>query len=174
MHNTLFILADIQFILGIIGYSEYEDRIKIAHWIYGDIEDDPRSEIRETNFSLENNPDFSEKIVNKMKEEGSIEFKCFGIWIFTKADPDPYPSVPHGHYKDQNKSWPKLNPYTGKVFNEKDQEDKSLRLTKEQLKILWSDEKFKSFCREMIVWYLEEFPLYDFPVRIPLRFPKYR
>lgn len=79
--------------------------------------------------------------------------------------------MPHGHYQHQNVKWPKLNPYTGRVFSSKHQEDNSQRLSKKDMTIIWSDESFKSFCREMIVWYQEQFPYHEFPVRRPLRFP---
>ena len=104
-------------------------------------------------------------------EENNLEFLCLGVWVFTKADRDSYPSIPHGHYQNQNRSWPKLNPYTGRVFSAKHQEDKSQRLSKKDMKTIWSDESFKSFCREMIIWYQEQFPYYEFPVHRPMRMP---
>jgi hypothetical protein len=103
-----------------------------------------------------------------------IEF-LFQGWVFTKADPDPYPSTPHGHWKNQNQKWPKLNPYSGRAFLTKHQEDVGKRLSKVQMKLLWSDEKFKDFCRAHIVWYRESFPFHDFgrSNKLLLKFPKW-
>ncbi|WP_216712728.1 hypothetical protein [Pseudoalteromonas sp. TB64] len=113
------------------------------------------------------------KVDGSNDNENWLEFLCLGIWVFTKADPDSYPSVPHGHFKNQNNKWPKLNPYTGRIFSAKHQEDKKQLLSKKQMRKIWSDEKFKSFCREMIIWYQEKFSYYEFPVRRPLRMPRW-
>jgi len=93
-----------------------------------------------------------------------IEFICLSTWVFTKADPDPFPSVPHGHFKKQNNKWPKLNPYTGRVFMAKHQEDKTRRLSKDEMRKIWRDREFREFCIEMIRWYRNQFPHYLFPI----------
>lgn len=54
-----------------------------------------------------------------MENQDWLEFVAFGHWYFTKSDPDPYPSTPHGHFQSANNPWPKLNPYTGRVFDAK-------------------------------------------------------
>ncbi|MCZ2722647.1 hypothetical protein O1D97_13770 [Marinomonas sp. 15G1-11] len=185
MQNTLITLAQFHYELGYIGHDEYRERVDVALWLSGEIDDeDPRSEHQEE--ELDNNrercdtmndafvvkSDSGEKFPTG-NEDNWLKFLCLNIWVFTKADPDSYPSVPHGHYKSQNKAWPKLNPYTGRVFSSKHQEDKSLRLSQKEMKLIWNDEKFKSFCREMIVWYQEQFPYYGFHVRHTLRFPRW-
>jgi hypothetical protein len=63
-------------------------------------------------------------------------------WVFTAGDPDCYPSVPHEHFQKKTNSWPKLNPYTGRVFSAPHEEDKARRLTKEEMQILWIVEIF--------------------------------
>ncbi|MCD6115408.1 hypothetical protein J7K93_00190 [bacterium] len=189
MKNTLIILAELHYEFGLIGYDEFNERIKVALWLNDEVEcpvTDPRDQyeedvVRKNNETTENE-ELSDSVVstidggetNNIKNEDNwLEFLCLGIWVFTKADPDSYPSIPHGHYKSQTRQWPKLNPYTGRVFATKHQEDKAQRLTKKQMKIIWTDEKFKSFCRGMIVWYQEQFPYYEFSVRRPLRMPRW-
>lgn len=46
----------------------------------------------------------TEAIVNKFGNK----------WEFHLSDPDPWPSVPHGHDNEKGK---KLNPFTGEIFN---------------------------------------------------------
>lgn len=186
MRNTLITLAEIHHDFGFIGFDEFNERIHISLWLSDELKeytDDPRVDSEdsllsdEINESEENDLNNSvlakitDNTTQKQNNENWLEFLCLGLWVFTKSDPDSYPSVPHGHFKSQNNKWPKLNPYTGRVFTSKHQEDRQQRLTKEQMKTIWSDEKFKSFCREMIIWYQEKFPYYDFPVRRPYRMP---
>ena len=184
MRNTLISLAHIHYEIGVIDYNELNERIGVALWLADEQEEfvkDPRSDSEENSLPNETGEYENEPVITTIKEsknkssrndENWLEFLCLGLWVFTKSDPDSYPSVPHGHFKNQNKKWPKLNPYTGRVFASKHQEDKKQRLSKKQMRNIWSDEKFKSFCREMIVWYQEQFPYYEFPVRRPLRMPR--
>ena len=184
MRNTLITLAEIHYALGFIGYDELNERIGVALWLSDEAEDhvnDPRNDSEDDSPPNEKY-EYNDSVIVKTgdcranqqeKDDNWIEFLCLGLWVFTKSDPDLYPSVPHGHFKSQNRKWPKLNPYTGRVFKSKHQEDKTNRLTKKQMKIIWSDEKFKSFCREMIIWYQEQFSYYEFPVRRPLRMPRW-
>lgn len=71
-------------------------------------------------------------------------------WVFTMADPDPIPSIPHGHYKDKDRPAPKLNPYIGKAFKINGDEEKKLRLTKKEMVILWDAPAFQEFCTEKL------------------------
>src|SRR5690554_6824384 len=187
MRNFLINMAEIHHQLGLISHDECWERIEVALWLSDDAEvnSDPRGRLGEgVNPEDEPHEDFdeSDSMVSKIREgsgnsnrndENWMEFLCLGIWVFTKSDPDSYPSVPHGHYKNQNNKWPKLNPYTGRVFKAKHQEDRSSRLSKKQMKIIWRDEKFKSFCREMVVWYQEQYPYFEFSVHRPLRMPRW-
>jgi hypothetical protein len=189
MFYTLVTLAEIHYWLGIIDFNEFNERIGVALWLadeHPDHVNDPRLDSdNEVSRKTDENEEYSnlkEPVKASINEnntktnkndENWLEFLCLGIWVFTKADPDSYPSVPHGHFKSQNTKWPKLNPFTGRVFAAKNQEENNKKLSKRQMKLIWNDEKFKSFCREMIVWYMEKFPHYEFPVRTPLRFPKW-
>lgn len=188
MHRTLINLAEIHYDFGLIGHDEYRERIRVALWLadaQSGSEFDPRTdsdeEIPENNEYESEHNDKQGTVITRTDggqptqkdNDNWIELVCFGTWVFTKADPDSYPSVPHGHYKNQNAKWPKLNPYTGRAFSSKHQEDTSRRLSKKQMKEIWIDPSFKSFCREMIVWYREKFPYYEFPVHRPLRMPRW-
>jgi len=189
MRNTLITLAEIHYEFGLIGHDELRERIRVALWLADEIVGrtaDPRTGSEEeasarADHELQQGDEHvaatsrssSSSKYSKDDDKNWIEFICLGTWVFTKADPDPYPSVPHGHYRNQNTKWPKLNPYTGRVFSSKHQEDANKRLSKKQMKEIWSDESFKSFCREMIIWYRETYPYYEFPVSRVLRMPKY-
>jgi hypothetical protein len=185
MENTLITLAEFHYELGYIGYDEFHERVQVALWL-ADRGDgvDPRFDSEEESYPSddENDGDPSESVIcprsssekNSDEDEDNLfQFICLGIWVFTKSDQDSYPSIPHGHYQDQNRPWPKLNPYTGRVFSSKHQEEKTKRLSKKAMRNIWQDESFKSFCREMIVWYKEQFPYYEFSVHRPLRMPRW-
>lgn len=184
MQNTLIKLAEIHYEFGTINHDEFNERVRVALWLADELDDsaiDPRASTEEDSVINENNNTNGSVIAIihdsndtlDKNDENWIEFLCLGVWVFTKSDLDSYPSIPHGHSRSQNKKWPKLNPYTGRVFVSKYQEDEKQRLSKIQMRNIWSDEKFKSFCREMIVWYQEKFPYYEFPVRRPLRMPRW-
>ena len=186
MSDMLLTLAHFHYRLGYIGVDEYRERCRVALWLAeeGDRRGDPRTDASEDDLSYEQEREEfeGEPVVvqtssgassGKKDEPLIIGFVCLGAWIFTKSDPDSYPSVPHGHYRNQNRRWPKLNPYTGRVFAAKHQEDKPKRLSKREMKKIWGDESFRSFCREMIVWYQEVHPDFDFPVLHPLRLPRW-
>lgn len=187
MRNFLINMAEFHHELGMISHDEFKERVHVALWLSDHTEDspDPREGSVEDDVpeggkheGVDENSLVTSKINDGKGGSGSndenwMEFLCLGVWVFTKSDPDSYPSVPHGHYRDQNNKWPKLNPYTGRVFKAKHQEDTSSRLSKKQMRAIWQDEKFKSFCREMVVWYQEQYPYFEFPVRRSLRMPRW-
>ncbi|MDH4394624.1 MAG: hypothetical protein QE278_02990 [Limnobacter sp.] len=187
MRTFLINMAEVHHQLGLISHDEFWERREVALWLSEDneVRSDPRVILGEDAKLVEDsNEDFGENasVISKISngkggpsenDENWIEFLCLGVWVFTKSDPDSYPSVPHGHHNSQNKKWPKLNPYTGRVFKAKHQEDISNRLSKKQMKMIWQDEKFKSFCREMVVWYQEQYPYFEFSIRRPLCMPRW-
>lgn len=188
--NTLTTLASLHYEHGFIDRSEFEERLQVAYWLCDDAEDcnvDPRrsyDEDAEPNQSqAKDEHDFSDSLIVNMKNDNSksekedehwLHLLFLKTWVFTKSDPDSYPSIPHGHFQNKNKQWPKLNPYTGRVFSGKHKEDTHSRLDKDQLNTLWNDHRFRSFCRDMLVWYIEKFPYYEFPMLDPLRLPRRR
>ncbi|MFQ5674772.1 MAG: hypothetical protein ACE5G1_02660 [bacterium] len=174
MQRTLITLAELSYHLGLIGIDELHERIEVAFWLAddGNKKPDPRATDSEE-VDEEGSPSASEiisTINDKPDQKDWIKFLFDGKWVFTKSDPDSYPSVPHGHLKKPNQSWPKLNPYTGRAYRAKHQEDCSLRLSRLLMKKLWTDQKFRSFCRDFILWCMEEYPYYKFPVANPLPF----
>jgi hypothetical protein len=96
-------------------------------------------------------------------------------WHFTLGDADCVPSVPHGHENAKTQSWPKLNPYTGRVFIDVQQEDFSKRLDRSEMQTLWRDENFVERCRRQVIWYANSFPAYPFANarRGRLHFPRW-
>ncbi|MGL4668860.1 MAG: hypothetical protein ACRCWR_13140, partial [Saezia sp.] len=72
------------------------------------------------------------------------------------------------------KPWPKLNPYTGRVFLHMHYEDAASRLTKSEMRKVWNDKDFIEHCRKQILWYSSTLPDYKFPDarRGKLCFPK--
>ena len=163
--RTLLTLANIHYEMGLISYSEFSERNGVALWLSDELPEDvidPRPDDEEESLGTEEvniDTDGVEIAIasfengTKKLDDGDekwLELTCLNTWVFTKSDPDSYPSVPHGHYQSQNNKWPKLNPYSGRVFIGRNQEDKSKMLKKKELQRLWSSEKLKTFCREMI------------------------
>lgn len=90
-------------------------------------------------------------------------------WRFHQYDPDWFPSVPHGHYQGQKQ--PKLDPYRGYIFNYSSQLNREPR---KKIIALWNDNKFRSFARAAISWYMQQYPKHRWRVRNPLRIPRRR
>jgi hypothetical protein len=178
--NILAFLAKASFQVGLIGIDEYDERLRVAQWLYDKHGhwSDPRLPVgledrrEEQEFDTASGRDDGGGVRSPVSDPVEIEFYYQG-WIFTKADPDPYPSTPHGHWRSQNQKWPKLDPYRGRVFQAKHQEDVTRRLSKKEMKKLWNDGRFCDFCRDHIRWYMEQYPHHAFRVRDPFRFPRW-
>ena len=180
--RTLLFLAEASFQLGLIGIDEYIERCEVAWWL-GDegALGDPR-EPRDAGEGHEHVEAHRPHVATDSSQTGTgtrvdepdwLRFLFRNTWLFTRSDPDPYPSTPHGHLQSANRAWPKLNPYTGRAFKAKHQEEVSLRLGKTEMKNLWQDEAFRNFCRSYVLWYMEQFPYHRFSVAYPLRFPRW-
>lgn len=177
---TMTILAEIHFTHGLIGIDEFQERIAVAEWLHkkNDSMTDPRFPEIETNIESspeEGTGDSSDESQAKSSDP-YLYFTTIGLsktWVFNASDPDLYPSVPHGHLNLKTRSWPKLNPYIGRAFKAKHQEETKLRLSKKEMRDLWLNNDFRVFCRNHIVWYMATFPSYSLPVARPLRFPKW-
>lgn len=111
-------------------------------------------------------------------DDGKPELLCFfpgpqtglGQWEFRPQDADPYPSVPHGHWRAQPR--PKLDPYQGWVY---DLKSPIRREPKKKIIALWNDSKFRRLARKAIKFHLEHFPCHgDWRVKNPLRLPRPR
>ena len=90
-------------------------------------------------------------------------------WQFHQADPDFFPSIPHGHWRSDNRR--KLHAYRGWTYREDRQIDREPRW---KIIALWNDDKFRSFASAAIQYYLVTFPGYVWPVLHPLRLPRRR
>src|SRR5260370_41009745 len=90
-------------------------------------------------------------------------------WRFYQADPDPFPSVPHGHWHSDQRR--KLHAYRGWVYQEDRQIDREPRW---KIIALWNDEKFRSFASAAIQYYWVTFPWHRWPVPDPRRLPRRR
>lgn len=190
MHHYILLLSDLSYQLGLIGIAEYEERREVAYWLFWDGEGkpDPRGSRHEEPVSPHENDQRRESEgVRGQEVSGSAkatvkdpsdrwpQFLAFKTWIFTLGDPDCYPSVPHGHLHQKTKEWPKLNPYTGRIFATAHAEDHSRRLTKAEMRILWNDKDFVEHCRKQVLWYSDFAPDFAFTrARFgKLHFPKW-
>jgi len=190
MHHYIILLSDLSYQLGLIGMAEYEERREVAHWLSVDEQGQP--DPRRNRHEEQERPHKSDEVpesegaqpqggsgsANSTEEDPTDlwpRFLAFNKWMFTVGDRDCYPSVPHGHLRRKTNEWPKLNPYTGRVFSAVHAEDVASRLTKAEMKILWNDSDFVELCRKQVLWYSDFAPAYGFPnARFgKLRFPRW-
>ena len=147
MSQYIKLLSDLSFMTGLIGYSEYCERHEIAVWL-----EDSSGSVSDPRISgcggeeLPRESGDSESIVDNDRVSGTnksesdmppwFELLMMNQWMFTIGDVDCYPSVPHGHFKAKTREWPKLNPYTGRVFSDMHKEDVGKRLSKKDMRTL--------------------------------------
>ncbi len=182
MSRIIHLLNDLSYEAGIIGIVELHERNQIASWVFSHDhspvhesvdprgapehgpEEGPQIEEREVFRPLGKDGSGSVASDNERaaKEPRVLQFLALKRWYFTLGDADCAPSVPHGHECAKTQKWPKLNPYTGKVFTAIHQEDTSRRLSRQEMQILWRDDGFVDHCREQVAWYADRFPRYRF------------
>jgi hypothetical protein len=169
-------ISDCECWCGSIGIADLIERHEVLSWLAD--ESNGAHDPRNTESSVDENTDNGEQwasdvdgqIREKRQADGEppiIEFMPLGLsqsWFFTLGDPDNYPSVPHGHLQNQNRPWPKLNPYTGRAFNAKDSEDVRLRLRRKDMVVLWNSQDFRDHALKQIAHYQVTFPHHRFPV----------
>jgi hypothetical protein len=90
-------------------------------------------------------------------------------WQFHQADPDFFPSIPHGHWRSDHRR--KFHAYRGWIYQEDKQSGREPRW---KIIALWNDEKFRSFASVAIRYYLVTYPRYVWPVLHPLKLPRRR
>lgn len=90
-------------------------------------------------------------------------------WEFHKGDPDPHPSIPHGHKTHDERR--KLDAYLGYTFVGTTQDG---RIPKSEIIKLWNDNKFRRFADEALKHFITTNPIYKFRVSNPHRLPKKR
>ncbi len=90
-------------------------------------------------------------------------------WEFHKGDPDPQPSVPHGHrYRN---GLQKLDPYLGYIYLKGAQIE---RIPRNLVIKLWNLKKFRDFALDAIEHYSQQNPHWRWRVSHPKRLPKLR
>ena len=90
-------------------------------------------------------------------------------WEFHKGDPDPQPSVPHGHRYKKNAQ--KLDPYLGYIYSKGVQIN---RVPRKPIIKLWNLKKFREFALEAIEHYSRQNSHWRWRVAHPTRLPKSR
>jgi hypothetical protein len=171
---------------GLISIPEFHQRVSVLAWLVEETDQDPRDPdfpSADEPTPVDTPPDGAGPGEGGAPAAGGgrrpppVHFLTRGLrkkWVFTIGDPDPHPSIPHGHFEDQNRPWPKLDPYRGHVFARMQIEDVSMRLTRDELIALWNDDKFRKHCHDQLEWFIERNPDWRFRVRNPLRLPRRR
>lgn len=91
-------------------------------------------------------------------------------WEFIKGDPDPLPSVPHGH--DEGRPFPKLDPYLGWIHASTKQTNG--RLSQDDTRALWNHDGFRDFASAALIHFARENPKFVWRVPYPLHLPRRR
>lgn len=166
------------------------ERVDVAEWLadtdnilpdprgFAENREEPRAQIARNRDQAGTSNEEKDDLQSEGKrrdDPGWMRLVVLNKWHFTLGDVDCVPSVPHGHENSKTQSWPKLNPYTGRVFNDIQQEDVSKRLDRSEMETLWRDENFVERCRRQVIWYANAFPTYSFPNarRGRLHFPRW-
>lgn len=171
MYRDLLAWSELSYKIGLIGLAELKERTEVAEWLL-----DPGHSVRDPRLGRNEEPSVQElndcsppdstPLTDGVKKDDPadrwLHLVMLSKWVFTVGDADCYPSVPHGHLQKKTNSWPKLNPYTGRVFSELHEEDKARRLTRSEMQKLWNDVRFLDLCHKQISWYSEFAPNYKF------------
>jgi hypothetical protein len=90
------------------------------------------------------------------------------VWEFHQYDRDYFPSIPHGDHTSLKR---KLDAYRGWIYERADQVDCEPR---KLIVALWNDAKFRQLARKAILFYMAEYPNFQWRVPRPLRLPRRR
>jgi hypothetical protein len=90
-------------------------------------------------------------------------------WQFRKGDPDPFPSVPHGHRIADIRR--KLDPYRGFTYLKGWQDG---RVSRASTIALWNDTAFRQFAHEAIYHFVAQHPHWNWMGRDPFKLPRRR
>lgn len=169
-------LNHLSYLLRIIGLAELQERMEVLAWLSdetGSISD-PRGNETATDweeFDRREDDDPHQSAAEEIHTSIShahldkprwMEFLLLKKWHFTLGDVDCVPSVPHGHENAKTQAWPKMNPYTGRVFRSIHQEDISQRLNRTEMRKIWRNKDFIEHCLKQIQWYEDTYPRYSF------------
>ncbi len=88
-------------------------------------------------------------------------------WKFIVGDPDPWPSVPHGHGWNDAR-W-KIDPYLGDTFF---QGRSKGRVPRSELVAFWNNDKFRDYARSEIEHWIEQHKGWTWRVSHPARLPR--
>lgn len=197
------LLTETSWAHGLVGVAEVEERWAVLRWLLDEHEPDPREHSEDARDEpgedeiadgreppeppSEHNSTSEEDSVpksagvaghkKKPSKPGSLQLMPAGLrqpWTFTKGDPDPYPAIPHGHLGNQNRKWPKLNPYTGIGYAAMHSKDSSLTLKRRELIALWNDDAFRGFCLDHVSWWIDTHRDWNWHISKPRRFPRPR
>lgn len=184
------LLTDISLALGVIDWDTFEERHGYLDELLGEPDNQPYGGGQGRGGDVEvapegvhradgeawAHPNIIDKVVATTAMPDWIRFIPSGgighlkRWHFIKGDPDPLPSVPHGH--DEGRPFPKLDPYLGHIHTST--ASKGGRLSKDDTRALWNDGRFRDFASAALVHFVRENPRHVWRVDSPLRIPRRR
>lgn len=190
MKTSITLLNDLSFAIGLIGLAEMHERTEVSLWLADETGSiaDPREESSELTERSVREPCHEDEVLKPVATDQKtgklipvgdepqwLRFLVLKKWHFTLGDVDCVPSVPHGHENAKTQSWPKLNPYTGRVFSAIHREDVSQRLDRNEMRLIWRNKDFVERCRRQVIWYANNYQNFPFPHarRGLLHFPRW-
>jgi hypothetical protein len=180
-NRTLLVLAEFSFALGLIEVNEYMERRTVAHWLADDdpaFADprEPSSDEREGPRREQAYPPSNSEVTQitgtgKPDDPDWLKLLVLGKWMFTRSDPDSYPSTPHGHFHNTNRPWPKHNPYTGRVSRQGIMRTSHCDLPSMKCENFGVQRPFATSAGVTYSGTSKPHPHHAFAIRHPLRFP---
>lgn len=123
---------------GLLDFEEFRCRLSL---LFGTDLDAERSPVSEGENRPADNGYEGAALPNGLVHFGISSPASLAQWVFTIGDPDPLPSIPHGHYRHQN-GMPKLDPYTGWISDRRGA--RLRRLTRAEVAGFWNDVRFRA------------------------------
>ncbi len=168
------LLTDLSYDYGLINLFTYHERIDFLNNNYEEKEMD--CEINEKAFLEDTLYNTVSSSSNEIKPLISFLTTQVGIlkskWKFTIGDPDPFPSIPHGHLHQNLKI--KLDCYLGYTYDTQNGNKLLKRESKNYIIKLWNDIKFRDFAINHIDWFIYNNPKYKWRVIHKRRLPHIR
>ena len=167
-------ITDLSYDYGLINIFTYQERIDF-------LKDDYKDQTSESSNSEEvflEDEISQEKSTTSSSKEPSILFLTTQVgvlnskWKFTIGDPDPFPSIPHGHLESNKKI--KLDCYLGYTYDTKNSNKKLARESRDFIIKLWNDIKFRDFAINHIDWFIYNNQHYKWRVANKRRLPRIR
>jgi hypothetical protein len=159
------LITEISFQLSIIDVFVYEERIEFLEEIENPEVFEQSEEEFVTEVASPQQPFRKPTLALVTAQVGVLK----SPWEFTIGDPDPFPSVPHGHLQSNIKI--KLDSYLGYTYDTSSCNQMLKRESRQFIITLWNSQKYRDFAIKQINWFMQQNPAFVWRVKQPFRIP---